>query len=168
MVIFQTPCILNISIDIILWTISVKRITKNDFNNTILQPQYSCWRAWRTRYRVFSQDVERLTSMRPTADTVQLFPDVNEGNERYSQSVTWPRGGNEVVSYLGSTPYNYSPRFVKWIIPQPFISAFRFSASARGMDKRRANETRRNKDHSGENYLVFFEPCRRKEKKKRR
>lgn len=132
-----TKCFCPYSIS---WTISVKKVTKNDdFNNVVPQPQYTV-DAFEKFDIVFSQDVERLTSMRP--DTVQLFPDVNEGNERCSRSVTRPRGGNEVVSYLGLTPYNHSPRFAKWIIPRPFISAFRFSARARGMDKRRANEAR--------------------------
>lgn len=83
---------------------------KNDFNNAVLQPQYIIDALGKFDI-VFFRDVERLTSMRP--DTVQLFPDVNEGNERCLRSVTRPRGGNEVVSYLGPTPYNHSPRFAK-------------------------------------------------------
>lgn len=84
-------------------------VTKNDdFNNIVLEYTID---ALEELDIVSSQDVERLTSMRP--DIVQLFPDLNEGNERCSRSVTRPRSGNEVVSYLGPTPYNHSPRFAK-------------------------------------------------------
>lgn len=93
-------------------TVSVcKRIIKNDdFNNIVLQLQYTD-AFGELDIAISVKDVERLTSMRP--DTMQLFSNMNEGNERCSRSVTRPRSGNEVVSYLGPTPYNHSPRFAK-------------------------------------------------------